>query len=302
MFTNRIFFLIKKLFLPAIWREKSMKSILVTSIILLFFIFSSAENAKIDSLLRKLKEVPDIEKIQVYDELCRSYQYISSDKVIENARNILKIANKYNYKSAIANANLWLGVGSFLKGSSEEAKQYVLFAHSLYSELDDNKGKMDCYKLLGHIQFNYSQFHGALKNFIKVLEYNLEIEDANEIAKSYLNIGLIYAEIDYVEKARDYYILAHNKYREIDDIRGIAYCMNNIGLLELANSNYDTAINYFNRSIDFKNRIEDKVGISNSKANIADVLFLNGDIDESLEIYTEIFLAFSITLSDDIYW
>ena len=76
-------------------------------------------NDKIDSLEEKLNSITDLEKMQVFPQLCDLYQYISSEKVIEYANHQLEIANKYNYKNAIAVANLWLGAGYFLKGVSD---------------------------------------------------------------------------------------------------------------------------------------------------------------------------------------
>jgi PAS domain S-box-containing protein len=245
-------------------------------------------NDKIDSLEEKLNNITDLEKLHVFPQLCDLYQYVSSEKVIDYANQQLKIANKYNYKEAIAEANLWLGAGYFLKGESDVAKQYVLFAHSIFDELKNEKGIANVYKLLGHIHSNNFDYNNALKSYIKVLAYYEEQNNDKEIAKAYVNLGLLHSEIGYHEKALDYLTKAHNKYVDLDNTRGIAYCLNNIGLLEIENHNYDSAVAFFNRSIELKRLIDDKVGVATSRSNIADVLFMNGKVKESLEIYNEI--------------
>ncbi len=143
-------------------------------------------------------------------------------------------------------------------------------------------------KIFGQIAVaNYyaGNLEEALEYYNNELEMNKKINNEQEIASGYNNIGLVYSDKGDKTRALEYYFKAlaiDQKYGNKDKI---ATRYNNIGNIYLDVSDYNKAIDYFNKCIDIYIEIKDSINIYYSYNNIASTYRRQGKYSEALQFF-----------------
>ncbi len=122
-----------------------------------------------------------------------------------------------------------------------------------------------------------------------------EISDTELKAKNFINIGIVYMQLDNYDTALEYYQNALKIYKEIDNKKVIAGCLNNIGIIYWHLNNFNESLEYYLEALKIKEEIGDKWGISNISLNI-------GMIYVKLQNYNQAFLYLKngLTLAETI--
>ncbi len=208
---------------------------------------------------------------------------------IHNGRLGLEAARKEkNEKTELRILDI-LGVAFYYIGNKEEALTYMQLAKIKYRKINDIDKLSLTLNRIGAIYHEWGLYDVAMKYFLDALKL-VDTPDkkyGDRIGQSYNNLGLLYKDMNEMDKSYDYFQRALNYYKESNETRMISYTLNNIGIVYKKVGEYDKALEYYNESLKIKKQINDKRGVSNSLGNIGDVYLLKEDYDNALVYYNE---------------
>ncbi len=146
----------------------------------------------------------------------------------------------------------------------EKALYHVNQAFSLISTLANDSLKAEANNAYGKVYSARNEKILALRHYLYALRIAEDIKNDILIRNCYLNLSEFYKNIDQLDKAIDYYMLAYKQLDYIKD-KSVPYQraidVNAIGNLFAKKSNFDIAINHFERSI----AMADSLNFSNLK-------------------------------------
>ena len=227
-----------------------MKRKLFFLFLFLFQIVEAQTIKETDSLLSIIRTTKnDSIKVSVLNKM--ALNYVSSD--INKAKSFQKQSEelaaskkiKYGY-----NESIFVKGGIFvLTGLSDSAYVYYKKAYDLSLKNKFKPIEARCLNGFGMINWNKGNFDEALSYFFKALNTNENLPKKEKINSSlfYNNIGLIYSEKKFFEKALTYFQIAYKLQQKDNLLKGQGMSLNNIGLCYMNLNKYDLAIDTFEK-------------------------------------------------------
>lgn len=208
------------------------------------------EQHRIDSLLTQLQKVKeDTNKVNLLVDLCNSYSPINPDDGIKYGKQALSLAEKLNWKTGIANADVWLGYLYYQKSDNELLTKYSLKALELYTELDNKIGISKSLNELGIASYAIDDYPKALDFWLKSLKLRELYGSKKDIAGVLQNIGNVYFKIANYPKALEYYFKAIKYLEQTEENFLINISLNSIGYVYFELKDYTKALEYYNKSL-----------------------------------------------------
>ncbi|MCK4696150.1 MAG: tetratricopeptide repeat protein [Candidatus Cloacimonetes bacterium] len=263
-------------------RKRKILLILVMCI-MVSFLYSN--EAKIDSLINQLDNVPEQDRVHILNELGKMYWGISSEKTLEYSKQALELSRKLTYRKGEAQSLNNIGVGYYFLGDYDKALEYFLNSLKIREELGDKKEIVASLNNIGIIFDDFNDFEQALYYYKRSLEIFEELKDVYGIATTLHNIGVVYESLSNYNKSLEYLLRALKIYEEINDRIGIASTLGNIGIVFKDLSNYDKSLEYHLKSLKISEEINDKNGIANSLDNIGIIYENLNNYDKAIEYY-----------------
>jgi serine phosphatase RsbU (regulator of sigma subunit) len=159
---------------------------------------------KIDSLNQLLiKTIPDTQRIECLIEMAREIRFNDKAKSLEYAKKAFELGNISDFPYYKARSNFRLGSCLWNVGKDIEAFDYGQKALLLFEGLGNEKGKMDCFLLLGNC-YAKSNPKKSEEFYIKALKIAEKIKDEYVIAATYGNIGALDASNKISEASLNY--------------------------------------------------------------------------------------------------
>jgi AraC-like DNA-binding protein len=166
----------------------------------------------------------------IYDDIISSYKPLSLQQLVDTADYYFK---KKNYETALICYNL------------------LINATPKNADFEQQKKLAEAYNRLASIYFLISDFRMAYDLTIKRLviceKYNL----VTDLPITYANIGVVYAELNQYEMAKQYYLKAKELYK---DSAEIVLLLNNLGHNEIKRGKMDSAYFTLNKAIQISKR------------------------------------------------
>ena len=147
----------------------------------------------------------------------------------------------------------------------QKGMKYVDQSIQLADRINYDYGKVWGHYLKGIILYYYSNYNESQKEFFLSLELNKTLESDEIFASCYNYLGIIYGEINEIEKSELYYKKSLHYYEKSKDTSGIAHINNNIGYLLLNENQYDEATNYLEKAVRL---YKDSAFIANTYLNL----------------------------------
>ena len=221
-----------------------MKKLLLP-VLLLISLSSFAQPAGVDSLENLLadKSLKEITRIDVLNELAylrRSELAVS----IVYAREAMALAKRIGYEKGEAAASNAFSFYYWSKMENEKSLQYALSALRIFESLNDKKGLMDTYTLIGLTYLNLKESDKAEKYFNLSLPLSLESKNDEAIGRVYNSFGVVALARNDRKEALKLFLKAHTylKRAENTPIKVIVLC--NIGMMHRLNSDTQKAFPY----------------------------------------------------------
>jgi tetratricopeptide (TPR) repeat protein len=215
-------------------------------IALLIFAFKtlSATNLNIEGINEKLKNAPDTQKYNYYNEIVMAYIALGDYKMAtQTVQQSLKINKKINYLIGIAESYNSLGVVYFYKGIFPE----------------------------------------ALKNYYLGLKYHERSKIKRGIAQAYLNIGIVYGTQKDYKNSIKFFNKSLEVHNHMNFPIGKGYLLLNLGDLYTATKQYHKAINYFKSAIKILDSKKMTTPLTDAYGSLAQCLIKVNQLEEAYE-------------------
>jgi signal transduction histidine kinase/Tfp pilus assembly protein PilF len=198
-----------------------------------------AQQLQIDSLVMVLdKQLPDTQKIDVYNNLSYNYSFIDVNKGVEYGLLARDLAKKINDSTRFGSALVNLGVNFHAMDNKDSAVVLYESALQYFRSTNARKGQIDALNNLANIYDDFGQASKALTYYNSALDVARELSLPEKESMCLLNIGVF-----------------HHRRRE-----------------------YDKALSYYNRSMDIDEAIGNYAALSTTYNNIALVYKTQGDL------------------------
>lgn len=208
-----------------------------------------AQTSRIDELIGQLKTTdPDTTQIKILRKLSAAYTAVDPLKKLQYAKQYLRLAEKNNIDSNIADAYLDMGISYGVRAQLDSALHYFKLGHT--------KAKSS----------NYT----------------------NGIARGYVNIGFVYDRSDRKQEAVNYYENALKIYRNLNNKKGINQCILNLGSIYFDLREYKSADNYYQQVLEsLKETPKDQLSLGNVLFALGGSNRQLGNTKKSMEYYTK---------------
>ncbi len=222
-----------------------------TTIIFIIFLLSLSTFASVtDSLLTKIKQAENPEKIDLYIKLAE-YQD-DADSTLIFLEKALDIANDEKLEDQIAKINLKLAdLYNYNLGLYEKAIPFYMDAEKYYKKHNDKEKLIQIYQNIGFIYEKTSDFDNAGKNYLSALKL---LGDNNKLQKARIlnSLGTLYFNQKNIDGAIEYWNQALNIVEELKFKKGISAILTNIGnaYLEYYSENDTSTYHYLNEAKD----------------------------------------------------
>ena len=176
---------------------------------------------------------------------------------------------------------------SFSKTSYEKAIDYAKQALVLSEQNNDLTNIFSTIKLLSNLYMDNDMFNEAISISNKGVKYSMKINDQNQIAEFYINIGISYNKLAEFHQALEYDLKAYAILEKSLNKDFLSIITNNIGIIYAKLNDYYNALNYYLKSLTIKQDLDDKVGIARTMVNIGNIYLENKDFTKALEYYNQ---------------
>ncbi len=203
--------------------------------------YSQEEN----TLLHKLADVKDDEKIGIYNHLAHTF--------------ILK--------------------------NPVKARFYAQHALDIAQEIDNELGQAEAFKNIGAVYLQQSNLSQALAYFLDALKIFEQNKQRKGIAESLNNIGNIYFLQKKTKQAKEYYLKVLEMDKTAKNQKGVASTLNNLGAVAMQEEAYKDAEQYFEEALKINQRLHIHEGIAENLKNLGDIYHKKNNFSQALWHY-----------------
>ncbi|MBN2012407.1 tetratricopeptide repeat protein [candidate division KSB1 bacterium] len=209
------------------------------------------------------------------------------EKAIENYKETIKLAQKYNQHDMVAVAQQRLGQLLLDQNNWESAVEQLELAMAYYDRIQSPVRLKDCYCQLGIAYQRMGKYAETIDYYQQALKLAEQIKDISSIAKLNMFLGVIYRILDDKTKSTQLLEHSHALYQQLDNVRGIVDTLNQLSLTNLQQSNYQSALSGFNKCIAYCRKIGDVEMLAYVNLNKADFYLKVGDPRNAAKYCTE---------------
>ena len=257
--------------------KKGNSKLLLFCLFMVSAAFARADSLVPDSVLRKLKVVPDTEKINILNNYVSNIynnEFVKS-KII--ADSILNWSLQLNFKKGVARSEKLLSTILYFKGDYEAALAYNIKSAKIYEALGDKRGQVSVYNDLANMLRKHNEFDKAKKYLQDALSIARSEKDTDGIANCTNNLGVVYDVIGKADSALYYYQQGLENYTLLHQLSGMGYSYNYIGVLYAETQKYDLAIEYLQKSIAIREKLGEAQAIAVTYENMGELSLAKKD-------------------------
>lgn len=174
----------------------------------------------------------------------------------------------------------------------DSALFYAKQAETIALQLDNKNELAECYKNIGNIYNGKDNFQLSKEYYQKSLTIYQNLNDTLGIAKIYNNMGALNRNQSNYIQALEYYQRSLEFRQQIGDYSGMAKTYNNIGIVHNYQNNEDIALKYFQKSLKIRKEYNDKLGMSGCFNNIGAIYMDKGVYELALEYFQKSLLIY----------
>jgi len=215
--------------------------------LLVLFCGVQTHAANIDSLKSALEDAEDVEKINILNELFKSYRNSVPKLALSYAEAAFELSEELNYTKGIATSLNNIG---------------VIYSHR-------------------------GEFDEALNYFLRAVRVHQQSNEQEEMAFTYGNIGNLYSRKGNFNKAREFYEDAMRIFTERKDSLKLVGIMNNLGNTWKGSGDDQKALELYSTALVIYENLPDKSKAFDPRVNIGDIYFEKGEYESALKYYFE---------------
>ena len=303
-----------------------MKNNKLKIIFSIFFVFNMfLFSIDVDSLKIELNSSDDIKKIELLNQLSKSYKEIDSKKSIKYAESALALAKQLKIVKGQLEASLILAENYLKNGDFTELKELSIRSIELATEIEDNyyigkfnhlrgdsekrRGKLDIalkfyfislriwkqekndletakeLRSIGDLYKSKAEYENSLKYLIEALKISEENNEKASITDIYGVIGQVYYYLSNNKEALFYHKKSLSIALELGLKQSTAIAYSNIGMVLLADEKLDDAIINYEKALKIDIEIDDKIGQTIEYNNLGIIYTMKGEYEKALNYY-----------------
>ena len=256
------------------------------SYILFLFVFAiilnkglGQETEKIDSLKKLLPDLDSKDKMVLFHDISKEYLFRSADSCSKYGQLAINLAQNTDNNEIIAGAYKIIGYSCYRIGEYDKSIEYYKSALTIFQKMGDDLSGAIITNLLGDSYFQISDYSQAMNYFItaekscdSLIVSSTEINSVKRLYSIlYINVGMLYHELDSVNTSLKYFNNALKYAEEIHDSTRITACYSNIGMVYKTRGKYDIALKKYLQALQIARIIGNRnyeIAILNNIANI----------------------------------
>jgi signal transduction histidine kinase/Tfp pilus assembly protein PilF len=259
-----------------------IKSLLIIAVFLKAGSISFAQNKKIDSLLITLEnEKSEVAKLPILRELSQSFTSVDVDKKYIYARQMLKIAKKYQIDSVIPIAILDMAMVHGIKTHYDSSMYYFTKGLAIAQSKKVDSQEARAYVGIGYTFDRLYNPKAAIENYELALKIYKKIGHKKGLNQAIINLGSIYFDSGDYKIAESYFRQALNSYEKLKDQSGIAHGNFILGNVNRALNKNADALKYYFKSLAIREKTGDLNGTALTNFGLGELYLKEGKFQKA---------------------
>ncbi len=239
----------------------------------------------VDSLLDKLSQQVNIDRVDTLNELAWELRKNDSEHALDYATKAKLLSNSLNYREGYLTSLNRIGTIYIYQKKFEKAEFIYQDILSNESKLNNEYGIGRAYNQLGLIYTQKGALNQALRYTLKAEQKFEKLGKNNIVAITSNNIGDLNRQLGNYEIAMQYFLKSLELKKKQKNKEAIALTLQNIGLFQLEIGNNDKALNYLYQSKLIFEQLNDKYELAKVFKNIGSIYFKNTMLDSAYIFY-----------------
>lgn len=264
----------------------------ITSIIIFFVISSIHGQKNLDSLKALLGHdtIPDMERVDILNDLGYENWIKDTESSLNYGNEALELATKMDYLPGMAKARRIIGVSYWAQGTPKRALENLVEAQSLYGKIGDDVGLANCYLNIGMVYADIDEFTKAKGLYEKAIEMFTALGLKDRIATTYTKMADIFLAQDGWYDAKRFLDNALAIHSENKFTYGMSEVHNRLGRLFMEQNELEQAEYHIRQSTILAKKVGDEDGKINNLILFGQLLRRQNQFEAS-EIHLNLALA-----------
>lgn len=234
----------------------------ITSIIVFFVISSIHGQKNLDSLKALLGQdnIPDMERVDILNDLGYENWIMDTKRSLDYGNQALKLAEKLDYLPGMARARRIIGVSYWAQGTPKLALENLVEARSIYEKIGDDVGRANCFLNIGMVYADIDEFTKARKLYEKAIEMFTALDLKDRIATTYTKMADIFLVQDELYDAKRFLDNALAIHSENGFTYGMSEVHNRLGKLFMEQGELEQAEYHIRQSTILGKEVGDEDG------------------------------------------
>lgn len=253
----------------------------------------AGSETKADSLRMILPFVSDDKKVNILQDLTFFHLFRTADTCVEYGKQTIELARKTGDKQNEALANKRIGYAFYRMGEFDSSLIYYEKAIQLYTNNKDFLSAAVVTNFAGDAYTRQGWYDKAIRYFIKA-EQNCDTLVHNDSLQTsvkrlyailYTNMGLLYFDLDSLDKPVHYFEKALQYAGKIGDSTRMVAAYSNLGMTYKAKQQYDIALKMYITALKTARKIGNRDYQSAILNNIANIHSIQMHYDSAMRYY-----------------
>ncbi|MDO8898151.1 MAG: tetratricopeptide repeat protein [Bacteroidales bacterium] len=253
-------------------------------IIVIFFVFSFGQSQLKGQNESSLLFENISETVDDYLFLSKTFLGRSVDKSNEYSLNALKNAKLSGQDSLMAKSYKSCGVVAFYARRFNDAIAYYDSANIYFRKMDNIQEIANNFNNIGLAHSRMKDHLKAIDNLNIALEMNMQLQNAQNTGLIINNIGALYYELKAYKKANEYFEEGYNLAKLHNNKQAMLTARNNMGMAENIFNNNDKALVIFKECILIAKEIKNDIGLADSYLNTGNT-YIRKSMPDSAAFY-----------------
>ncbi len=257
-----------------------------------FFVITVINGQKnLDSLQTLLGQdnIPDMERVDVLNNLGYEHWIKDTEKSVEYGTQALELAEKLDYPLGMAKARRIIGVSYWAQGKPRMALENLVEARSIYEKLGDDVGLANCFLNIGMVYADIDEFTKAKDLYEKAIEKFTALGLKDRIATTYTKMADIFLVQNGLYDAKRFLDNALAIHSENNFIYGMSEVHNRLAKLFMEQGELEQAEYHIRQSIILGKEVGDEDGKVSNLVLFGQLLRLQNEFEAS-EIHLKLAL------------
>lgn len=235
-------------------------------------------------------DIPDMERVDILNDLGYENWIMDTERSLDYGNQALKLAEKMDYLPGMAKARRIIGVSYWAQGTPKLALENLVEARSIYEKIGDDVGRANCFLNIGMVYADIDEFAKARELYEKAIEMFTALDMKDRIATTYTKMADIFLVQDGLYDAKRFLDNALAIHSENRFTYGMSEVHNRLGRLFMEQGELEQAEYHIRQSTILGKEVGDEDGKISNLILFGQLLRRQNEFEAS-EIHLKLALA-----------